>query len=531
MPTRSRFRRLVAGTPRARQRPAGPAVVRQSDARHLHLETLVGAQQPQFLAMGLHPRCNGFALSDEERHIVDEQWQADVEDLDVLLDRQPHAPGLVDLCQEQHQPELLLDEHRVAAPPMVQVQVLFERQKGQFDIPTSRVQLGDVAHTQQMWVEHIGHIAAHLLPIAKAHQAAEPTRTTAMPATQPHQGIQDLLVPVEGMHQLVGGIGAPTADKPERSFAQIIEPGEVEVAQVEEQQAANRNLLQQWQRQQRSLHERVTHIAQRLPLLGADVEERDQLARPQARIACWHSTQQRQMAGEPIQRAFIQSQDLAGEGGQRRAAVAHQALGQGLTDQAEELAHRLDACLSQALDQRVVGEGQRLEGTNGGTAQPAPPVLVAAHATEHAQQQAEPQMALAQHTWAATGTALAAHLLRQERSEGRCEVLTQLVRSGRASGSLTRYRMIHEWTPPEYRNGFDNLWIVHFFSLLCKLDPQFSWKLCPCGCHAPLRVSCPRPRLHNMTHTHQTGSDLTHSIHNAILLLHTNFLAHNGSTI
>src|SRR5712692_9939977 len=93
MPTRSRFRMLVAGTPRARQRPAGPAVVRQSDARHLHLETLVGAQQPQFLAMGLHPRCNGFALSDEERHIVDEQWQADVEDLDVLLDRQPHAPG------------------------------------------------------------------------------------------------------------------------------------------------------------------------------------------------------------------------------------------------------------------------------------------------------------------------------------------------------------------------------------------------------------------------------------------------------
>src|SRR5260370_17675730 len=92
MPMRSRFGRLVACVPRERQWPAGPAVVLQDDARHLHLETLVGTQQPQLLAMRHHPGSNGLTLPDDVRPVVDDQCQAASNNLDVLLDLQPHPP-------------------------------------------------------------------------------------------------------------------------------------------------------------------------------------------------------------------------------------------------------------------------------------------------------------------------------------------------------------------------------------------------------------------------------------------------------
>src|SRR5260370_4343366 len=73
MPMRSRFGRLVACVPRDRQWPAGPAAALQNDARHLHLETLVGTQQPQLLAMRHHPGPNRLTLSDEGRNAGDRQ--------------------------------------------------------------------------------------------------------------------------------------------------------------------------------------------------------------------------------------------------------------------------------------------------------------------------------------------------------------------------------------------------------------------------------------------------------------------------
>ena len=118
---------------------------------------------------------------------------------------------------------------------MVQAEEVLDGQKGQFDIPTPRVEPGDLAHGQLERVEHIGEVHAQLVTIAKAHQAHGPTGVGAMLRTQPDQGVQDHTLLIIDMQQLVAGLLTIATDPVEATFSQIVEPGEAEVAQIEEQ--------------------------------------------------------------------------------------------------------------------------------------------------------------------------------------------------------------------------------------------------------------------------------------------------------
>ena len=80
------------------------------------------------------------------------------------------------LRQDQAGPDLLVDHPQFGTPQQGHLQVLFEFAKGQFNLPSARVQPRDVDEGEGSWVEHIGQIAVPLGAAAKADQAHQLAR-------------------------------------------------------------------------------------------------------------------------------------------------------------------------------------------------------------------------------------------------------------------------------------------------------------------------------------------------------------------
>ena len=89
------------------------------------------------------------------------------------------------LRRDARSDDLVAGAGALTAPPVVQAEEVLDGQKGQFDIPTPRVEPGDLAHGQLERVEHIGEVHAQLVTIAKAHQAHGPTGVG--PCSEPSQ--------------------------------------------------------------------------------------------------------------------------------------------------------------------------------------------------------------------------------------------------------------------------------------------------------------------------------------------------------
>src|SRR5205823_14191111 len=150
-----------------------------------------GANEAQGSAIGQQPTEGVVTLLDEGGNIFDQQRQGDVKGINSSQSSRFQAQRLQQLRQQEHDQDLLPDEQGLATPPVMQPQLLFEGQDGQFDIPATRIEARNIAQGELAGIKHISQIAAHLRAIAKAHQAQQTARSWAMGRTPPHADMQN----------------------------------------------------------------------------------------------------------------------------------------------------------------------------------------------------------------------------------------------------------------------------------------------------------------------------------------------------
>lgn len=186
------------------------------------------------LAAGEYPLDRVEPGTQQGGQVLDEQGQRDVKGVAVGLRRDVQAQRLHHLGEKEDGGDLLQDEGALTAPPVMQAEEFFDGQEREFKIPALGVQARDIDHGQFQRIEDIDAVHAQPVAIAKAHQAHWPTGAGDMYRAEPDQCIQDHAVAVIDMQHLIAGLLAVATDPVVAAFAEVVEPGEAEVAQVEE---------------------------------------------------------------------------------------------------------------------------------------------------------------------------------------------------------------------------------------------------------------------------------------------------------
>src|SRR5258708_6097788 len=308
------------------------------------------------------------------------------------------AQGQEHLGEDQDDPDLHFDQFGLAPPPVVHAQVVFEEPERQFDIEASGIQLRDFGQGKQEGIGDIGHIHADLYPIAKAHQVGR----AVLARSQPDQRIQHFMVAIEGMDNLVRGVGAIARDPPQAAIRQGIKEAEGEVAQIEEQQAACDQPIQKRQEIDQAVLPDLLAPFQSQPALGTQIKQSQQFAGKQGGIGVWQVTQRLEMAGEPIEFGFIQAENARSEGGEPRLVLGGSVETQSVIDQGPQLFQGRESDLQQTFDQRISAQPKWGTPSDSLGAQKAPPVRKRAHAAQAAEQQTSPQLGPGKLKWAPT---------------------------------------------------------------------------------------------------------------------------------
>ena len=86
--------------------------------------------------------------------------------------------------------------------------MLFEHAESQFDIPSARIQPGDLSQRELLGIEHIGQIAMQPSVVVKLHQPHRILGAVGPVRAQPHDHIHDPITLVEEMTNLHCRVGA-----------------------------------------------------------------------------------------------------------------------------------------------------------------------------------------------------------------------------------------------------------------------------------------------------------------------------------
>jgi hypothetical protein len=128
----------------------------------------------------------------------------DVPDVDLSLHGHLKLDGMQDLSQDQHDPELLQDQGGMSTPPQADAQGAFEQFDGQFDIPTSGVELGNLLHAELAGIEHIGQVLMQLRAVAKLDQPDRMSGLIGTVGPEADDSIQVLAIEVSHLDEAGG---------------------------------------------------------------------------------------------------------------------------------------------------------------------------------------------------------------------------------------------------------------------------------------------------------------------------------------
>ena len=254
------------------------------------------------------------------RQMPTEQRQGHIEGLDLGLCGQFDLGSMQQVRQDQAGPDLLVDHPQFGTPQQGHLQVLFEFAKGQFNLPSARVQPRDVDEGEGSRVEHIGQIAVLLGAAAKADQAHQLARPIGRMPPQRDQGIENPIGLIQDMHHLVARLGALAREVPIASLGQLIPPGKTEVAQIKEQQAACGQSPEHGPRMHFAVGGGIQQHVEPHPLLQAHVKEAHQPSGKQATVALRHLAQPVDPALDAIQPTLIQSHYPVAKGAKVRSS-------------------------------------------------------------------------------------------------------------------------------------------------------------------------------------------------------------------
>src|SRR5579864_7844330 len=114
-----------------------------------------------------------------------------------------HANGLQHLGNDEATPHLGLDDHSFAAPDQMQSQGLFQSQEGQFNVPSTSIEPGNLHEWQDRWIADIGEVLSELSPLVKLDL---PNRVFAqgIPTPKPDKSIEGFSSFIIGMHYHYG---------------------------------------------------------------------------------------------------------------------------------------------------------------------------------------------------------------------------------------------------------------------------------------------------------------------------------------
>ncbi len=142
---------------------------------------------------------------------------------------------------------------------------------------------------QTVGIEHIGDEAALSPTLMEGHQPDGMLGPVGPVRSQPDDGVTGGGILVEHLHQRVTGAAAVAADPRQALLGQIVEPVKGEVAQVEQQQAATLEPVDQGPCQYLLVLAGSLGGQDALPLLGAQVQTGGQFARQRRQCcAAWH---------------------------------------------------------------------------------------------------------------------------------------------------------------------------------------------------------------------------------------------------
>src|SRR5205823_8139880 len=129
------------------------------DLRHYDLEAAGGANESESTSVLHEPVDDGRGSCRDRLQQLDEQMHGNVKRVDFGLHGHMQLQGMQQLGQNEGQPQL--DQHQFGAgsPPDVQAQFALEQLEGQFNVPASGIELGDVTHGQVGGVQHGGQVA------------------------------------------------------------------------------------------------------------------------------------------------------------------------------------------------------------------------------------------------------------------------------------------------------------------------------------------------------------------------------------
>jgi len=133
------------------------------------------------------------------------------------------------------------------------------------------------------------------------------------------------------------------------------------------------------------------------PLLAPQIKAPRQFARQQLPVAGRHVAQRRQEARHLIQGHLVEGDHFRGKGRQIAERIRRQPRGQQGTDLGEQLLKRRSARLRQPLVDRLICDRKARVRPETALADQAPQGQLAAHAAQHADQQAGPQAQRGQH--------------------------------------------------------------------------------------------------------------------------------------
>lgn len=186
---RSRRKRLGRDLWSADQRPSG------------------GTDEAQFPPALDEYRHGVAALGGVARRILHQQRHRDFEGVDPCTPGDLQPQGLQHLRDDEHGPNLLLDDRRLGRPQQVQLQVLFDQQHGQLDVPPPRIQPGHLQRWQDRGVQDVGDILVQRVPHPEADQPGGMRGPVGPMRAQPDDPIEGLARLVEDVDDRVARLG------------------------------------------------------------------------------------------------------------------------------------------------------------------------------------------------------------------------------------------------------------------------------------------------------------------------------------
>ncbi len=355
-----------------------PTNVLPGDFRELGKASGAGANEAHGPSVALDLFQGGESLREPAGDMAHEQVERNVEGVHPLLFSGLHLESMKELSEGEASPDLCANPLPFGAPEQIEPQVVLQQAQSQFNVPPACGQADDFGRRQHAGVENIGQIALPLALIAGADQAHGVASLIGRRGAHPDNGIEQAILTVQKVLNRKGGRGDLAAEPAEACRGEFVKPFKGKIATIKEQKGSGLQTREHVASVDFAIGSRLRQHVEPAPELGAHIEE-----------TCQPSRQEPIMAGRPpafeaIQRALIEGQHVASEGGQGARRPERSELSHPEADLGEAVLHGLHAVLTQAGVDRLITDIQAGPTAYPFKAQPTPEIELAFPATQEA---------------------------------------------------------------------------------------------------------------------------------------------------